>query len=121
MDDSRSLDPDVIKSKQVLAEIEHSLERMQATSYDLGTVKSISKVLDQHITFIKGMFVLVCFVFLALMFGGSIMWYHMQLDNTRFIGLKEQVDIMNTRQEFLVTWQKQMQDQMIELHKHDTK
>ena len=119
MDDSRSLDPDVVKSKQVLAEIENSLERMQNTSYDLGTVKTLNKIVDQHMLFIKGLFVLICFIFIAFSFGGSILWYHFQLDNERFIALKTQTEILTTRQEFLVSWQKEMQAQMVELHKHD--
>ena len=119
MDDTGSLDPDVVKSKQVLKEIEHSLERMQATSYDLGTVKTINKMIEQHMLFIKGLFVLICFVFIGFSFGGSVLWYHFQLDNERFISLKEHVDILNTRQSFTTEWQKRMQDQMEELHKQE--
>ena len=121
MDDTRSLDPDVVKSKQVLKEIENSLERMHATSYDLGTVKTINKVIDQHTLFIKGLFILICFVFIGFSFGGTILWYHFQLDNQRFITLKEHVDILNTRQAFTTDWQKHMQNQMEEFHNHEVK
>ncbi len=119
MDDSRSLDPDVIKSKQVLAEIESSLARMQDTGYGIGNTRSFSRILEQHMLFIKGLFILICFVFLGFSFGGMILWHHLQLDEQRFIAMKEQVDIMNTRQEFITTWQKQMQEQMIDFHKHE--
>ena len=119
MDDTGSLDPDVVRSKEVLKEIEHSLERMQATSYDLGAVKSINRVIDQHMLFIKGIFVLVCFSFISLGFAGSILWYHFQLDNERFVSLKEHVDILNTRQIYITDWQKYMQERMEEMHKHD--
>lgn len=116
MDDTRSLDPDVVKSRQVLADIEKSLERMHETSYDLGTVKSLNKVIEQHMLFIKGLFILICFIFTGFSFGGLVLWYHFQLDNTRFIAIKEQVDIMNTRQEFLVAWQKSTQEQIVKIH-----
>lgn len=103
------------QTQEVLANIESSLDKMKEITVSSSTASMIDK-LDKNWLAIKALFILIVFGFFSGVAVASLLWFHFQLDEDRFVGMQKQVTIMNERQEFLISWQKSIQEQIVVLH-----
>ena len=74
---------DIERVREVLEDMEHSLDKMSAENYSLPELAAIRKDINKQGFIIKGMIVLLAAVFFGGSFGGLVTWYHFQQDIVR--------------------------------------
>ncbi len=103
------------QTKEILDNIETSISKMNEVAYATSNENMKDKI-EKNWLAIKALFILIVFGFFLGVTVASLMWFHFQLDENRFHAVSKQVDILTQRQEFLISWQKSIQDQIVILH-----
>ena len=107
---------DIVRAKELVREIEDTLTKIKYPVINIPELHVLQKDLVKQWFAVKLIVALVVAILLGASFGGIITWYHFKQDHTRYEFIHKQIDILTTRTDFMISYQKDIQQQMIRLH-----